>query len=138
LFADPFVLVVGAPTGATTAVALTGAGAAFMSFACISRGPTSSTYRYVISSTHWVDLFVGHQEGKRNRSTVRLTERELVTDPMDSSINSIKVSSCYFVADVGVLGSGTNWAGLLHALSYLLYGPSDAVQIAARVVSGET
>jgi hypothetical protein len=81
---------------------------------------------------------VGHQEGKRNRSTVRLTERELVTDPMDSSINSIKVSSCYFVADIGVLGSGTNWTGLLHALSYFLFCPTDAPQIAARVVSGET
>jgi hypothetical protein len=139
LFDDPQPVYHTPPTGTTRAVAITGAGSAKYDFVCTGRGPTSSTYRYTVSSTHWIDLFIGRQIGKRNRYTVRLTERELVTDPIDTTINSVKTSSIFVIGDVGVLGVGTNWDKMCHMLAanYLFDATDDQVWFNA-VVNGET
>lgn len=138
MFADPFVLAVGPPTGATTAVALTGSGATTLSFVATGRGPFSSTYRYGVSSSHWIDMFISRQVGKRSRYTVRLTEVELVTDPINSELSTQKTTTAYIVLDVGVLGTGTNWSKMLHALAYILYKPTDATQVADLLLIGNT
>jgi hypothetical protein len=138
MFADPHILYVVPPTNGTTTNAVTGAGYSSFSFVCTGRGPLSSTYRYTISTSHWIDLFIGRQEGKVTRSTVRLVERELVTDPMDSSINSVKVSSCYVVVSLGPLGAGTNLLKMLHGLAVMMYDSQDDTQQIARVLAGET
>jgi len=122
---DPLYLFNVAPTGATAAVTISGAGSTAFAFARTGNGPTSATYRYNVSSSHYIDAFVGRQVGKRTRYTIRLTETELVSDPINSELNVQKTSTAYVVADVGVLGTGTNWVKMLHALATELYKPSD-------------
>jgi len=134
---DPINLRVVAPTGATAAVAISGAGSSTFSFERIGVGPTSANYRYTVSSSHYIDMFVGRQVGKsRTRYTVRLTERELVADPINSDLNSVNTATAYIVADVGVLGTTTNWAKMLHGLATFLYDPTDDVQYFDDVLRG--
>jgi hypothetical protein len=126
-------------TTGTWAAAFEGAGSASASFACISRGPFQSTYRYTISSSNWIDLMIGRQEGKRNRYTVRLTERDIVSDPMNDSLNSVRTMSAYVVVDVGPLGYSANLVKMLHGLASFLYDASDvSPDDLMRVVGGET
>jgi hypothetical protein len=83
-----------------------------------------------VDTTHFIDLFIGRQAGKqgRTRYTARLTETELVPDVVNPTVNSRKTSTVFIVADIGVLGQGTNWAKMLHALSRFLYLPRDGYQ----------
>jgi hypothetical protein len=67
-----------------------------------------------------------------------LTETELVQDPVNDNLNSTKVSIVYVVADIGVLGVGTNWVKMMHSLAYLLMKASDSPAIFDRIVAGET
>lgn len=116
MFADPYVAVFTSATALTDAL-LSGAGMVAQNFVCTGRGPTSSTYRYTVSSSHFIDMLISRQAGKRTRYTVRFTESELVADPIDSSVNSVKTATIYFVADVGVLGTTTNWQKLCNSLA---------------------
>jgi hypothetical protein len=109
-----------------------------ISLVCTGRSPTSSTYRYEFSSSHFIEVFVGHQYGKRNRYTVRVTESELVTDPIDSSKNSVRTESAYFVVDRSLLGASTSSVSLQTMLGVFLLKPSDVANAAAAVLQGQT
>jgi len=137
---DPRVSSVTAANTATSANVLAGTGFATYSFVCTGRGPTSSTYRYTVSSSHYIDLTVSRQVGKRTRATVRLTESELVADPINSELNSVKTSTIYIVADVGPLGTGTNWDKMSNilALDFLMKGFDFTADMTTRVLAGET
>lgn len=134
---DPITLHIVPPTGATTAVAFSGAGSSSYSFVRTGIGPLSATYRYTVSSSHYIDLFIGRQVGKRSRYTVRLTETELVADPMNSELNVQKTSTVYVVGDIGVLGTGTNWDKMLHGLAEFLYDSTDEAPWFNSVVGGQ-
>jgi hypothetical protein len=140
LFGDPLVLYTVAPTGATNAVAFTGAGSSSVSFIRTGAGPTSSTYRYTVSATDYYDLFVGRQSGKRNRYTFRLTHTTLVPTITDTSINEIRTSTVYVVVDIPLIGLAALADNdlMYHMLSYLLYDSTDNTPVMRRVVAGET
>lgn len=135
---DPYDLYVVPPTGATAAVTLTGAGSEKFTFVKTGIGPLSSTYRYSVSSSHYVDMLMSRQIGKRNRYTVRLTETELVPDPINSELNTQKTATIYAVADIGPLGTTTNFEKLMHGLASVFYDPSDAAPEFDRNLVGET
>jgi hypothetical protein len=137
MFADPIIVLDVSPTAWTTASS-TGAGSDVMTLPCIARGPTSSTYRYAISSSHYIDLLIGRQVGKRSRYTFRVTETELVTDPINSELNSVKTSTIYCVADVGVLGVGSNWEKIGTLVGALLLKKADGATALSRLIAGET
>jgi hypothetical protein len=109
-----------------------------MSYQCTGRGLNSSTYRHTVDSTHWIDLLVGRQEGKRTRYTARFTERELVSDPMNDNLNSVKTSTVYIVADVGPLGVGTNFSKMLHSIANLTYDSTDGAIWFQDILDGNT
>ena len=140
MFADPFIIDATRPTAGTTAAVMDGTGSTQLSFVCTGRGPLSSTYRYTVSSSHYIDLFIGRQllKAGRVRSTVRFVETELVTDPVTPAINSRKTTTCFVVADVGVLGTGTNYTKMMHMLATLLYTPTDNAATFDKVLAGET
>jgi hypothetical protein len=137
MFADPLSLQDVAAT-AIDSSAFYGTGAQYLSFVCTGRSPTNSTYRYTVSSSHYIDLFIGHQYGKRNRFTVRLTENELVTDPIDSTKNSVKSSTAYIVIDRSLLGAGTNERHMQHILANVLFTPTGSTPMIDKVTGGET
>lgn len=116
----------------------TGGGTTSSNFVAISRTDTSSTYRYTIDSTHWIDLFVGHQYGKRNRFTMRFTEVELVPDPTNTELNIQKSTSYSVVADRSLLGAATNEIKLLTALGMSVITLTDGTMKFGRVLIGET
>jgi DNA mismatch repair protein MutH len=95
-------------------------------------------YRYAISTSHFIDLTIGRQAGRRTRYTFRLTETELVADPINSELNSLKTSTIYCVADVGVLGVGTNWTKMGTLLGALLLQKADGATALSRLIAGET
>lgn len=134
MLADPYVAC--ATFGRTSAQLVTDRATA-QNFVRTGTGPTSATYRYTISSSHYIDMFVGRQVGKRSRYTVRFTESELVADPMNSELNSVKTSTAYVVVDRSVLGAGSNETLMLNALAFLLYKPSDSTCVFDRVSAGE-
>jgi len=134
MLADPLILESVNALGATAY----SAGHSTWSFVCTGRGPTSSTYRYSVSSSHYIDIFVGHQYGKRNRFTIRLTETELVTDPIDSTKNSVKTSTAYVVVDRSLLGAGTNETKMLQSLAYVCNTFSDAPSLVSLILGGQT
>lgn len=140
LFADPLVLYKTAPTGATSAVALSGAGATSYSFVCTGRSPTSSTYRYTVDSTSFIELFIGRMTGKRNRWTVRFNYSVLVPTVVDVTINEVRVSTVYIVVDYPIIGTGgaATMQGIFHMLSTWLYDSTDAAILVDRLVNGET
>jgi hypothetical protein len=138
MLTDPLVTSNALATNATTANVFTGGGSSVFAFVCTGRGPNSSTYRYSVSSSHYIDLLVSNQKGRRTRSTVRLTEYELVADPINDTLNSVKTSTLYLVADVGPLGVGTNWTGLRNTLVRFLFKGPDLDGYLANVVTGET
>jgi hypothetical protein len=138
LFADPYYVAMTPQTTGTFANAFNGAGSVSPAFVCIGRGPLQSAYRYEISSSNWIDLIVGRQEGKRLRATVRFTERDVVADPMNDNLNALRTMSTYIVVDVGPLGYSANLPKMLHALSSLCYDGSDGEPGVMRVVRGET
>jgi len=137
MFADPIVVLDVSPTAWTTASS-TGAGSDVMTLPCISRGPLTSVYRYAISTSHFIDLTIGRQVGRRTRYTFRLTETELVADPINSELNSLKTLTIYCVADVGVLGVGSNWAKMGTLLGALLLQKADGATALSRLIAGET
>jgi hypothetical protein len=137
MFADPIIVLDVSPTAWTTASS-SGAGSDVMTLACISRGPTSSVYRYSISSSHYIDLLIGRIVGKRSRYTFRVTETELVTDPINSELNSVKTATIYSVADIGVLGTSTNWEKMGSLIGALLLKKSDGTTALSRLIAGET
>jgi hypothetical protein len=137
MFTDPFVFTTTMATAATDANTFAGAGSATTSFVCTGRGPTSSTYRATYSSTNYVDLLISRQVGKRNRYTVRLTETELVPDPINSELNTQKTSTVYVVADVGVLGTGTHWVQACNVLARFLLTLDTAKRL-DYVLQGQT
>jgi hypothetical protein len=69
---------------------------------------------------------------------VRFTETELVTDPINSELSTQKTATVYVVADVGVLGTSTNWDKMAHALSVFLYKPTDDTATMTDVLAGNT
>jgi len=121
-----------------TSTATIFAGATNQDFVCTGRGPTSSTYRYTISDSHFIDMTIGHQYGKRNRYTVRFTESELVADPINPSVNSLKTSTAYVVVDRSLLGAGTNQTKLLNALGVFLLTTTTEDASMVAVLNGET
>jgi hypothetical protein len=137
MFADPLVLD-WIPATALTDALTDGAGAVTVAFACTGRGPNSSTYRYDYDGAHFIEVFVGHLFGKRNRYTVRLTETELVPDPVDPSINSKKVTSAFIVVDQSLLGANAGRVFILHALAGFLWKTTGGTQVFNRVLAGET
>jgi hypothetical protein len=137
MLADPLVLIRTMPTALNNAL-LGGTGVAYRSFAATGRGPTSSTYRSVISSTNSIDCFVGHQLGKRERYTVRLTENELVANPVEPTKNSVKTSTIYIVVDRSLLGAGAHEEECLNAMAYLAIKPADVAALIQRVLARET
>lgn len=139
MFADPIVLPLAIPTAASNSAVFTGAGSTTQSFVCTGRGPTSSTYKIMISgTTHWIDLLISRQVGKRSRYTVRLTEYELVADPINDGLNSQRSFTVYLVLDAGVLGVGSNYAGMCQALSRFLYSTSDGPRLLDSILGGAT
>jgi hypothetical protein len=110
----------------------------FFSMVCTGRGPTSSTYRYDISATHWIEAFIGHQYGRRNRYTARLTESEVVADPIDSTKNSILTESVYVVCDRALTGATSNQTKMLTSLAMFLLAGTDFSAPFVRVLGGET
>ncbi len=138
LFADPLTLYHTPPTSAPLASAFSAAGSGSFAFVCTGRSPTQSTYRYSVSATNYFDLMIGHQVGKRTRSTARLTEYILSADATDPSVNSWKSATVYFVVDVGPLGITSDMEKMYQMMSYLLYDASDAVPLVKRIVDGET
>lgn len=137
MFADPNGLIVTFATGLTDAVAY-GAGYTFVNAPATGRSPTSSTYRYAYSSTNFIDVFIGHQEGKRNRYTVRLTETELVPDPVDSTKNVQKTTTYYVVCDRSHLGDATHARTMTNTLASWLMKTNDGSPKFDRVLAGET
>jgi hypothetical protein len=111
-----------------------------LTFACTGRGPTSSTYRYDVSATHWYEVFVGHQNGRRNRSTIRFTESEVVADPIDTTKNSVNTMSAYVVIDKSLIGATSSVDSLLMMLASCLFDGSDHISstLARRAMAGET
>jgi hypothetical protein len=137
MFADPLLTIGTLATAATNSVLYTGSGSSLVSYVCTGRGPLSSTYRNTISSTHYVDLLISRQVGKRSRYTVRLTETELVADPINSELNSQKTSTIYLVADVGVLGTGSSWIQMCNALGRFVT-TTDLPKLMDQVLAGAT
>lgn len=138
MFPDPNPMQFVNPT-ALIGASFAGTGSVTQDFVCTGRGPTSSTYRYTISSSHYIDLLISRQVSKRSRYTVRFTESELVADPINSELNAVKTSTIYVVADIGVLGIGTNWQKMLNALAVnFLVKPTDDPQAFDQVLAGET
>jgi len=138
MFADPLVLVSTYANSATLVNLYSGTGYVERAYVCTGRGPTSSTYRYTIGTSHWVDLLISRQIGKRSRYTVRFTETELVADPINSELNQQKTSTVYIVADIGVLGTGTSWASMCNALSRFIVDPFDGAPALDSVIAGQT
>jgi hypothetical protein len=123
---------------AITAAALAGAGVGLLGFAATGRGLTNSTYRYNISSSHFIDMFVGRQVSKRARFTIRLTETELVADPIEPAKNQVKTSTAYIVIDRSLLGAGSNEVQMNNILAHFLIKPVDANSFASSVLNGHT
>jgi hypothetical protein len=138
MFADPLVLPAAYADAATIANVLQGTGFSANSFVCTGRGPSSSTYRLDYSSSHRLDILISVQKGKRTRSTVRITETELVTDPINSELNSAKTATMYIVADVGVLGTTTYFTTMGNYLARFLFTGEDFAPLIVRVLAGET
>jgi hypothetical protein len=137
MFADPLILV--STIDRTNAELLAGA-ELYTTFACTGRGPNSSTYRCDYSPTHWLEVFIGNQSGRRKRSTVRLTESEVVADPLEDTKNSVKTNTMSIVIDNSLLGPGTKFDDCAQMLSFFLYSGSDnlGVSYARRLSQGET
>lgn len=134
MFSDPLVLRSVSAT-AVTAAAIAGAGSAALSLVRTGTGVNNATYRGVLSPTHSIDVFIGRQTGKRTRYTVRITESEIVADPLTGA-NSVNTSTIYFVADIGILGTGTNWDQIATALGWFLIKPSDSTATLASLLIG--
>jgi hypothetical protein len=134
MFADP--LVVEDTSGLSNASGIAGHGT--LSFTCIGRGLTSSTYRFTYSATNYLDLMIGRQVGKRIRDTVRLTEYELVSDVTNTTASVQKQSTAYVVIDRSLLGNGTHQTNMEQVLSAFLRTFTDAASLASRVRAGET
>jgi len=136
MFADPLVLA-GGTWGRTAAQLITDEGSR-PNYVCTGRGLTNSTYRYVFDDSHYIDVFIGHQLGKRRRYTVRLTENELVPDLINTELNAVKSTTAYLVVDRSVLGAGTSEVQMFAALAGMLITPSDQDAQVLRVLNGET
>lgn len=136
MLADPLTVV--AALGINDAAYLASATVDSTGFACISRNDTNSTYRKLYSSTNWIDIFIGHTFGKRNRYVIRITETELVPNPVDTSVNVQKSTSYTVTCDQSTLGAATHQADILSYLNGLIRKTTDVNGIVYRVLNGET
>jgi hypothetical protein len=137
MFADPFSLYADPATAVNTAT-YQGAGAAVLAFVCTGRSANASSYHYAYSSSNFLDMTISRQVGKRDRFLVKITETELVPNPMDSSVNSLKTSTMYFVIDNSKLGLGSHSEKVGNCLAYLLMHTSNAASWIAPLVAGNT
>lgn len=137
MFADPLTVV----TDHTTITNDTTA-----SYAAIERAADHSLYRSAGSdfSESW-DLFVGHQFGRRNRYTARLTVSGLYPDLLIDGNNSRFSQSCYVVFDSPNIGPVNPYASgitmpnaMIKAIGGLLVSVDTASPVFARVLAGET
>jgi hypothetical protein len=109
------------------------------SFVCIERAADHSLYRYPVFVTgEDVDLFVGHQFGKRNRVTMRFTASKIVADPLVSGRSSLLSNSYYIVADEHPSFVSGSKGFLLNGLASLILGNDGANPVFTRVIAGET
>lgn len=140
MFADPLVLYSSPPTGATSAVAISGTGASANSFVCTGRGPLSSTYAFITSAVDRKDLFIGRQIGKRQRFTVRFTRTTLVPSVVDASINEVRQAHVYTVVDIPLIGLAavSDNDVMYQWLANWLYCPTDGVAKMRDVITGQT
>jgi hypothetical protein len=108
-------------------------------FSLYGTGPddTQETWRW----------FVGHQFGKRNRYTARVTVSGLVPDLLIDNNNSRYSQSCYVVFDAPPVGainpaayaSGINLPNvMLKSIGNLLVSVDTADPIFRRIMAGET
>ncbi len=141
MLADPLVL-----RGDWTTI--TADGGEDNSLAALERAGDHSTYGFGPSGTTqeaW-RMFIGHQYGKRNRFTARLTVSGLVPDLLIDNNNSRFSQSCYVVFDCPSTGpvnpaaytsiSLPNY--MMKTIGGLLISVDTADPTFARVLLGET
>lgn len=116
-------------------------------FPALERAADHSSYGTFDAVTQEkMTLFVGHQYGRRNRFTVRLTVDGLTPDLILDGNNSKFSQSCYVVFDCPPTGpvnpAAYSTISLPHymmkAIGGLLIGINDADPVFQRVVNGET
>jgi hypothetical protein len=140
MFADPFVV----HTDWTT---VTVDSSEDISFVTTERAADHSTYANPDNnSTDSWSLFIGHQYGRRNRYTARLTVSGLVPDLIIDGNNSQYSQSCYVVFDCPSSGpvnpaiysdiSLPNY--MLKTIGGLLISVDSADPLFQRVMRGET
>lgn len=129
MFADPLTL------DTTTSVFTTSDSVALPA---ISRGVDSSSYALNAvrgSSERW-EIFIGHQFGKRNRTTMRITVKDSVTDPVTGFVTPVS-NSYYVVSDKHPLFDPTTEDYAFNALATFMVaigGPKEF----DRIELGET
>lgn len=72
--------------------------------AAVTRGDLASTYR---TTDGLYEFVVSHQEGKRNRITIRLNNEKIAADPLTAANQQFSMST-YLVVDVPANGVYTN------------------------------
>lgn len=145
MFADPLTL-----TGDWTTI--TADASENVVFVATERAADHSLYRFHDESAdgravEW-KLFLGHQYGRRNRFTARLTVDSVIPDILNSSLSSQFSQSVYVVADVPPTGpydpyfdgspTLVNIKNMMHVIGGLLISVDTADPAFFRVINGET
>lgn len=115
------------------------------------RAADHSTYKFVETDEDgrpitWT-VFVGHQYGKRNRYTVRVTVDSVLPDLLSPEKNARVSQAVYVVADVPLTGVFEPYSEapaiatinkMMHMLGSFLVSVDTAVPVFRRVIDGET
>jgi hypothetical protein len=137
MYADPLVL----PTKAS---ALTTA--SNLTFPAVERASDHSTYvLFDATSGYTFTVFMGHQYGKRQRHTIRMTAAGMDTDPLNASLKVPFSQSVYVVADVpqgGYVGGSTYATSLMvqqcGVIGNLLLAAGANPSFLSKNLAGET
>lgn len=123
-----------------------------VSFTASERASDHSTYKFVdqdsTGKTVTWTLFNGHQYGRRNRFTSRMTVDTLMPDLLVPANNSKFSQSVYVVADLPPSGSFEPYGGtppniesinlMMHLIGGLLVSVDTADPLFRRIINGET